>query len=37
MNSFGNIANNFGLIMEKTGLLTPYDWDISFSFKYYEE
>lgn len=37
MNTFGSVANNFGLIAEKTGFLTPYDWDVTFTFVYYEE
>ena len=37
MNSFGSIANNIGFLMQNIGYLTPYDWDVTFSFIYQED
>lgn len=30
LNSFGNLANNVGFILQYSGNLTPYNWDVKF-------
>ena len=34
---FGSFANNMGFIMQRTYILRPYEWDATYSFKYYEK
>lgn len=35
-NNFENFANNIGYFMQSAGKLTPYEWDVTFSFTYQE-
>lgn len=30
--NFGNLANDFGLSLQIADLLTPYDWQVSFTY-----
>ena len=34
---FFNAANDFGFIYQKLGLLTPYEWDLTYKDVYYEK
>ena len=35
--TIGNMANNLGFVMQHTGLLRPYYWDVNYSMNYKEE
>ena len=36
-NTVGNFLNNMGYVMQNIGAIQVYDWDVAFSFTYYEE
>lgn len=36
-NIVGNFLNNMGYVMQNIGAIQVYDWDVAFSFTYYEE